>query len=62
MSIWIKRSILIVCVSCMCVFSGCTTSSNYHDGSSKSWIQEQVQKGYLTQEEANELLKQESIQ
>ena len=56
---WIKRTILVVTICCACSFSGCITTESYHDGSGKDWIKEQVEKGYLTQEEADELIKQE---
>jgi hypothetical protein len=56
----IKRWILISIVAVsFCVLSGCT-GSQYHDGNGKEWIMEQVQQGKLTQEQADELLKQES--
>lgn len=60
MSNLIKRwgIIATIAVSC-CILPGCNTGSKYHDGSSKDWILEQVEQGKLTQEQANELLKQE---
>lgn len=60
MSKSVKKFCLVICIvgSCM-VFSGCTSSKPYHDGSGRQWITEQVEKGNLTQEEANKLLKQE---
>ena len=60
MSKSIKRFCLVICVAVSCCFySGCTSSAPYHEGSGKEWIMEQVEKGNLTQEEANALLKQE---
>lgn len=60
MSKSIKHFCLIVCIAGSCCFyTGCTSSKPYHEGSSKEWVQEQVEKGQLTQEEANALLKQE---
>lgn len=60
MSKLIKRSVIIVCICCTCSFvPACTTSSNYHNGCGNEWIKEQVEKGYLTQEEADKLLQQE---
>lgn len=59
MSKSIKRFCLVICITVSCYMSGCTSSAPYHEGSGKQWIMEQVEKGNLTQEEANELLKQE---
>lgn len=60
MSKSIKRFCLVICIASSCMlYSGCTSSKPYHDGSGRKWIMEQVEKGNLTQEEANELLKQE---
>ena len=41
------------------MYSGCTTSKPYYEGNGKEWIMEQVEKGNLTQEQADLLLKQE---
>ena len=61
MSKSIKKFCIIVCITICCmIFTGCTTSTTYHDGSGNAWIKEQVEKGNLTQEQANELLKQET--
>ena len=60
MSKSIKKFCLVICITCSCaMYSGCTTSKPYHDGSGKEWIMEQVEKGNLTQEQADLLLKQE---
>lgn len=55
----IKRLILVsVAAVSFCVLPGCT-GPQYHDGNGNEWIMEQVQQGKLTQEQADELLKQE---
>lgn len=60
MSKSIKKFCLVICITCSCcLYTGCTSSKPYHDGSGKQWIMEQVEKGNLTQEQADELLKQE---
>lgn len=60
MSKSIKKFCLVICITCSCMlYSGCTTSKPYHEGSGKEWIMEQVEKGNLTQEQADLLLKQE---
>lgn len=33
---------------------------SFHDGSGSIWIQEQLEKGYLTEQEAKQLLEQEA--
>lgn len=58
----IKRYLLITCIISSCYMCGCTNPLPYHDGNSKDWIMEQVEKGQLTKEQAEELLKQESEQ
>lgn len=57
----IKRWILVgVVIVSFCVLPGCT-GPQYHDGNGTEWIMEQVQQGKLTQEQADELLKQEAV-
>ena len=58
---WIKKIAVISLVSFSCTFASCDMTSSHHEGSSKEWIIEQVEKGYLTQEEANELMIQEGL-
>jgi hypothetical protein len=55
----VKRWVLIVCTAAMLTCASGCVKELYHDGNSTDWITEQVQKGYLTQEQADELLKQE---
>lgn len=60
MSKSIKKFCLVICIaSSCCLYSGCTSSKPYHEGNGKQWIMEQVEKGNLTQEQADLLLKQE---
>ena len=60
MSKSIKKFCLVICIICSCMmYSGCTTSKPYYEGNGKEWIMEQVEKGNLTQEQADLLLKQE---
>lgn len=56
----IKRFCLVICIASSCMlYCGCTTSKPYHEGNGKEWIMEQLEKGNLTQEQADMLLKQE---
>lgn len=56
----INRILLVGTIASVCCFgSGCINRKAYHDGNGKEWIEEQVQQGKLTQEQADELLKQE---
>lgn len=60
---WINRILLVGIITSACCFgSGCIDRKAYHDGNGKEWIMEQVQQGKLTQEQADELLKQEQEQ
>lgn len=57
------KSIKITFVSILAAvcFSGCIEyQPSFHDGSGSIWIQEQLEKGYLTEQEARQLLKQET--
>lgn len=53
-----KRIVIGCSIGIVC-FTGCYNTKEYHDGSGKEWIEQQVQQGYLTEEEAKELLEQE---
>ena len=58
-----SKSIKITLVSILTAicFTGCMKyEPSFHDGSGKTWIQEQLEKGYLTEQEAKILLKQEA--
>lgn len=51
---------ILVAISVLFLFiAGCKTISDYHEGNGKAWILEQVEKGNLTPEEVEELMKQE---
>jgi len=53
----VKRIIIIFCIStCCCIFptTGCR-SFNFHQSDDEKWLIEQVEKGYLTQEEADQI-------
>lgn len=50
---------LIALVSSVFLFSGCDPKKDYHDGNGTIWIMEQVEKGYITKEQAYILLQQE---
>lgn len=62
---WIKRITITVCICCMLGFgTGCniTEADDYHASNDKAWITEQVQKGHLTQKEADEIIaRQEAL-
>ena len=52
---WIIVVSVVMIIGCA---AGCAKEL-YHNGNGKDWIMEQVQQGKLTQEQADELLKQE---
>ena len=50
------KKLLLLSALCASLFlCGCVNSS-YNELDDKAWLQEQVEKGYLTQEEADEIL------
>ena len=53
----IKRITIIICISISCCLlpsAGCR-SFNYHQSDDEKWLIEQVEKGYLTEEEAEQI-------
>ena len=56
----IKRTIvtIITCGFLICGSYGCVKSHDYHEMNDDKWLTEQVEKGYLTQEEADEIRKE----
>lgn len=52
----IKKYIFIATVCVCCCFAPGCRSFNYHDSSDEMWLQEQVEKGFLTKQEAEEIL------
>lgn len=57
-----SKSIKITLISILTAicFTGCMKyKPSFHDGSGTIWIEEQLQKGYLTEQEAKVLLEQE---
>ena len=55
----VKKWIVVVCAVVIVGSSTGCVKELYHNGEGKDWIMEQVQQGKLTQEQADELLKQE---
>ena len=58
----IKKYILIGLTCGTLVLSyGCveTSGNDYHESNDKTWLTEQVEKGYLTQAEADAILKKQ---
>lgn len=58
-----SKSIKITLVSILTAIclTGCIKyEPSFHDGTGKTWIQEQLEKGYLTEQEAKILLEQEA--
>lgn len=51
---------LISILTAICLTGCMEYKPSFHDGSGKTWIQEQLEKGYLTEQEAKILLKQEA--
>ena len=49
-----KKLILLSALCASLFLCGCVNSS-YNELDDKAWLQEQVEKGYLTQEEADEI-------
>lgn len=50
------KKLLLISALCASLFlCGCVKSS-YNEFDDKAWLQEQVEKGYLTQEEVDEIL------
>ena len=54
-----NQRVLIAVVIILLYICGCQSRPDYHEGNNPVWIQEQVQKGYITQEQAQILLEQE---
>lgn len=58
----IKKYILIGITCCTLILAyGCvkSTSNDYHESNDKTWLTEQVEKGHLTQAEADAILKKQ---
>ena len=50
------KKLLLISALCASFFLCGCVSSSYNEFDDKAWLQEQVDKGYLTQEEADEIL------
>lgn len=50
------KKLLLLSTLCTSLFLCGCVSSSYNEFDDKAWLQEQVDKGYLTQEEVNEIL------
>lgn len=58
-----SKSIKITFISILTAIclTGCIEyEPSFHDGSGKTWIEEQLEKGYLTEQEVEILLEQET--
>lgn len=61
----IKKIVLVGCICGTLIFGyGCASNADgdYHMSNDKTWLTEQVEKGYITQAEADAILaKQEAL-
>ena len=50
------KKLLLISVLCTSFFLCGCVGPKYNEFDDKAWLQEQVEKGYLTQEEADEII------
>lgn len=53
-----KKILILVGIICVLCFSGCTKHIGYSDMDNNKWLQEQVEQGKITQEQADALKEQ----
>lgn len=53
------KKLILTTILTVFLLAGCHYTPSYHESFNKQWIQEQVEKGYLTEEQAKQLLEQD---